>query len=71
MKQITLTTSSALMFTMMICGWVEGSIGPLLPSLQVFYGVSDLALASAAHAAPQQNYEKSELPFYTRSKESE
>ena len=32
----------ALMFTMMLCGWTEGSVGPLLPSLQVFYGVSVL-----------------------------
>ncbi|ORX40813.1 major facilitator superfamily domain-containing protein [Kockovaella imperatae] len=28
---------SALMFSMMLCGWVEGSVGPLLPSLQAYY----------------------------------
>ncbi|CAD6571058.1 MAG: hypothetical protein TREMPRED_000149 [Tremellales sp. Tagirdzhanova-0007] len=30
----------ALMLSMMLCGWAEGSIGPLLPSLQLYYGVN-------------------------------
>lgn len=32
--------SAALCMSMVLCGWNDGSVGPLIPSLQEYYGVS-------------------------------